>query len=345
METELNSNILQLKLVGTGLLKLLTLMAESGYGQGEMIHLLLKDDKEMCKQVSVVSALIIKNPKILHKILVKQGALYTIIEMIVNKSETKSNEAAMGLTALAKQLKIKIPKYDAIRLCDENVDLAVESDIESTGNDDDSVTFVSGSIREATGDDNRPRTRFNEETLTKVSDVFNRMFNSDFRESKNKEVVMKDQSIEGIKYFLDCVKQYSNDRPLRRPVKNDVTTSSESEAAIAAEDSGKSKVVITAALEAYDICHVYLLPELEKDIFNMIIYLVDANNILDIFHFSMKHHKQDLTELAINYYLTSNLAGDVKVKIFREADDSDYYKEWNELILDTIVYTCQNLIS
>lgn len=154
---------------------------------------------------------------------------------------------------------------------------------------------------------------------------------------------MKNQSIEGIKYFLECVERYSKQKPLRRPVRPDAKLSGDGDTL--ASDNAAPSVVIMAALEAYDICHVYLLPELEKDIYNMIIYLLDADNILEIFQFSMKHHKQELTELSINYFLTSNLPGDVKVRIFRNADDSDYYKEWNELILDTIVYTCQNLFS
>lgn len=318
-------------------------MAETGYGRGEMAHLLLKDDKGISKQVSIISALVIRDPKILNTLLLKHGGLYTIIELIVNKSEQLSNEAAVGLTALAKQLKIKIPKYDATRLCDENILLKIDID---SANDivEDCVTFVSGSSEPDASGDNRPRARFSEETLTKVSDVFNRMFNSDFKESKNKEVTMKNQSIEGIQYFLDCVEQYSKQRPLRRPVINgEAKTTSDNE--IATSSNSQLKVIIMAALEAYDICHVYLLPELEKDIYNMIIYLLDADNVLDIFQFSMKHHKQELTELSINYFLTSNLASDVKVRIFRNADNSDYYKEWNELILDTIVFTCQNLIS
>lgn len=320
-------------------------MAETGYGRGEMIHLLLKDDKGMCKQVSIISALIIKDPKILNTLLLKHGGLYTIIELIVNKSEQLSNEAAIGLTALSKQLKIKIPKYDSSRLCEENVMLDTEcaNECMEQNADENFVTFVSGLSEQNTDGDNRPRIRFSEETLTKVSDVFNRMFNSDFKESKNKEVLMKNQSIEGIKYFLDCVEQYSKQKPLRRPV--NVNKKSSSDCQTDTSDSAQSNVVIMAALEAYDICHVYLLPELERDIHNMIIYLLDADNILDIFQFSMKHHKQELTELSINYFLTSNLPGNVKVRIFRNADDSDYYKEWNELILDTIVYTCQNLIS
>lgn len=49
-----------LKFVGRGLLDLLNKIAETGYGRGEMAHLLLKEDKQMHKQVSIVSAMLIR---------------------------------------------------------------------------------------------------------------------------------------------------------------------------------------------------------------------------------------------------------------------------------------------
>lgn len=328
--------------MGSGLLNLLNEMAETGYGRGEMAHLLLKDDKEMHKQVSIISALIIRDPKILNTLLLKHGGLYTIIELILTKGEKLSNEAAMGLTALAKQLKINIPKYDSLQISKTEVIVSgnrVSGD--KTPNDEEpTVTFISEV--EATNGETESRVQFSEKILTENSDVFNRMFNSDFKESKDKEVILKNQSIFGIKYFLDCIEQYSENRPLRKPVS--VLTIHNDQLCSSNLNHKKKSTIIIAALEAYDICQIYLLPELEKNIFNMIIYLLDADNILDIFLFSIKHHKQELTELSINYFLSSNISSEIKVKVFRNADDSDYYKEWNELILDTIVYTCQNLI-
>lgn len=35
-------------------------MAETGYAKGEMEHVFLKDDKEMCKRVSIIAAMIIR---------------------------------------------------------------------------------------------------------------------------------------------------------------------------------------------------------------------------------------------------------------------------------------------
>lgn len=50
----------QLRLVGEGLLSTLKDMAETGYGRGEMAHILLKGDRKMHKQIAVVTTYIIR---------------------------------------------------------------------------------------------------------------------------------------------------------------------------------------------------------------------------------------------------------------------------------------------
>lgn len=97
---------LQLKFVGAGLLNLLSETAENGYGRGEMVHILLKDDKQMHKQVSVISAMIIRDKKVLHTLLIKHGGLYTMIDLILTKDEQLTNEAATGLTGKYNQKNI-----------------------------------------------------------------------------------------------------------------------------------------------------------------------------------------------------------------------------------------------
>lgn len=204
------------------------------------------------------------------------------------------------------------------------------ADADDWMDDENLVTFVSGDPMDELNESNM--IRFSERILTENSDVFNRMFNSDFQESKNKQVFLKKQSIEGIRYFLNCIKQQSMEMTLRAPVLRNTTK----------DTVTTTKITLKAALEAYDMCQIYLLPELEADILNMIVYLLSADNILDLFIFSMQHHKQELTEMSINYFLTANLPSTDKVKVFRAADDCEFFKEWNDLILDTIAYTCQN---
>lgn len=297
--------------------------AENGYGRGEITHFLLKNDKQMHKQVSVISAMIIRDKKVLHTLLIKHGCLYTMIELILTKNEPLTNQAASGLTAVAKTLNISSASYDSSRI--SKLETVVKGDgiIDNEWSDDENlVSFVSSEHNEPSN-----TVQFSERILTESSDVFNRMFNSDFQESKNKQVILKNQSIEGIRYFLDCIKQHAEGKALRKPVD---------------KTANDTICTLKAALESYDMCQIYLLPELEQDILNMITYLLSSDNILELFIFSMQNHKQELTEMAINSFLTSKWTSEEKVKVFRAADDCDYFKEWNDLILDTIAYTCQN---
>lgn len=320
-----------MKFVGAGLLNLLNETAENGYGRGEMAHFLLKNDKQMHKQVSVISAMLIRDKKVLHTLLIKHGGLYTMIELILTKDEKLTNEAATGLTALARTLEIATPKYETSQI--SKLETVVGGDCfheaDNWDEDESLVAFISGDQNNESNESNT--IRFSERILTENSDVFNRMFNSDFQESKNKQVFLKEQSIEGIRYFLNCVKQHALGKALRSPVIENAT-----------EMETTTATILKAALEAYDMCQIYLLPELEKDIFNMIVYLLSPANILELFIFSMENHKQELTEMSINFFLTSKWAANEKVKVFRAADDCEYFKEWNDLILDTIAYTCQN---
>lgn len=320
-----------MKFVGEGLLKLLNETAENGYGRGEMAHFLLKGTKEMHKQVSVISAMIIRDKKVLHMLLIKHNGLDTIMELILKKDDKLTNKAATALTALARTLDIATPNYDSSRISNGETIVGgnTYNDTDSWPEDEDLVSFVSG---KKTNDENNT-VRFSEHILTENSDVFERMFNSNFKESKNKQVVLNDQSIVGIRYFLDCIKQHSFGKALRIPV---IRNTSENDGNVT------TLTTLKAALEAYDMCQIYLLPEIEKDIYHMIVYLLNADNILELFIFSMQNHKQELTEMSINYFLTSNLTAVEKVKVMRDADDSEYFKEWNELILEIIVDTCQN---
>lgn len=309
----------QLKFVADGLLGQLTSIGESGHGQGEMAHHLLRSDKAMHQRVSVITAIIIRDPKLLHTLLIKLGALYTITHLIVSNGELLTGQAAVGLHALAKTLKITEPDFDAKTISGDTVNVAVD-DVEPNI---DVVTFV-GSDRS----DGSNFVRFNATLLAEMSEVFGRMLASDFRESQSKTIELKDRSVEGIRYFLDCLEQLSKKKPLRIPWLED----------------GQHTSAMEAALQAYDMCQMYLMPELEKDILNMITYLVDAGNLVEVFNFSMKMHKQELTELSVFYYLTSNnFSADERLQVFRSIDVGEYCKEWNDYILDTIAYTCQNL--
>lgn len=320
----LNSFKFQLKLVGEGLLNQLKAVGETGYGRGEMAHLLLKGDRQMNKQIAIVTTYIIGQPKFLHTLLVEHGGLYTVIECILANNDELSADAATGLTALSRQLQITVPAHDEHRI-DGRAGGFSAHERYTTAEDEQQdrvIVFIAGEDGETMDDGASNTVAFNRETLVRFSDVFASMLTNDFRESKDKQVRLKKQTLMGIRYFLDSVHQITAAKCLRRP---------------AARHIG-------AVLETYDMAQIYMLPDLEKDVFNLVVSLLAPSTALAVFEFSMSHHKPELSEIAINYYLSCGVSGDRKVAMCRAADDGEFSKEWNQMMLDAVVYTCQNLI-
>lgn len=263
------------------------------------------------------------------------------MEIILTKNDELCNEAASGLTALSEQLKISVPicdttkinmkqKFDEseVHISQENIDNGrVVTFIAGRIDSNDNVTSIysnstANNIMESQEYTTTNRVQFNEDVLIQFSDVFSKMLNSDFKESQNKEIVLQRQTLAGIKYFLHSIMQKWSGDMLHVP----------------------ENELIGAVLETYDMCQIYMLPELEKDVMNVILYMINATTALRIFEFSMAEHKQELSEITINYYLCANIPGPLKVQMYRAADNSEYCKEWNQMMLDSVVYTCQNLI-
>lgn len=342
----------QLKLVGAGLLAQLTAVGETGYGRGEMARLLLRGDRRTHAQIAVVTTYIISQPKYLHTLLVEHGGLYTVLECILCKSTGCTGgdgddadmpttnghgtdgrraglaaEAATGLTALAQVLDITVPAGDQQQI-ERTPGFSMSTAYVEPGEDDDAaaadddtiIWFVAG---DAEPTDAGERVAFDRGTLVAYSDVFASMLQNDFRESHEKQIRLRRQTIAGIRYFLDAVQQLAAGRCVRLP----------------------SAAHIDAVLETYDMAQVYMLPALEGAVFNMVLHLLAPSTALRVFEFAMRQHKAQLADIAVAYYLGCRVGGERKVRMYREADDSEFYKEWSQLMLDTVVYTCQSRIS
>lgn len=288
-----------------------------------MAHLLLKGDRRMNKQIAIVTTYIIGQPKFLHTLLVEHGGLYTVMECILANNDDLSADAATGLTALSRQLKITVPDHDEQRIDYRGGGFSPTEryTTEEDEQQDRVIVFIAGEEADSSSTKNGT-VDFNRETLVGFSEVFASMLNNDFRESKDKQIRLKKQTILGIRFFLDSVNQVTSSKCIRRP-------------------AGRH---IGAVLETYDMAQIYMLPDLEKDVYNLIISLLAPETVLAVFEFAMSHHKPELSEIAINYYLSCNVAGTRKVDMCRAADDGEFSKEWNQMMLDAVVYTCQNLI-
>lgn len=285
----------------------------------------------MHQQVATIIPLIIRDRQKLQRLLIKLGALYTITNLILSKGHALSNQAAIGLHALAKTLQIPEPALDRRTVTGDPFNVAATDAGYKWTNKDILVKFVG-----ADRPDGNNTVQFSERIIKRTCEVFDRMLCGDFRESKNNEVILKNQSIQGIRYFLDCVRQRAIRKPLRVPTVGKQNAQQQS-------TEPQQITPMRATLEAYDMCQVYLLPELEKDILAMITFILDARNFLELFTYSMETHKQELTELAGSFYLTSDdVTAEERVEVFRLVDDSDYGREWNDLILDTVAYSCMS---
>lgn len=244
------------------------------------------------------------------------SGIYTVMDIILTKCDNLANDAARGLTSLSHVLNIKVPKHTNKNI---NNEVRFDEKIEFDKNSGQSlITIIAGKSPSETN-----RIEFNEDVLMKSCDVFSRMLNTDFKESHEKQINLTNQTIEGVKYFLHVITQSSNKQSLHVP----------------------NSDLINAVLETYDMTKIYMLTELETDVFNVIVYMLNESTVLKIFRFSMLNHKPELTELAINYYLSANIFGELKVNMYREADNSEYDKEWNQMILDAVVYTIQNMMT
>lgn len=248
--------------------------------------------------------------------LVECSGIYTIMEIILTKNDSLANDAVIGLSSLSDVLNITVPKGSRKNI---NRNIQYDADMEFTQTNGQSViTVIAGKSPESNN-----RIDFNEEILMKSCDVFSRMLNTDFKESHEKRINLTNQTIEGVKYFLHVILQSSNKQSLHVP----------------------SSELITAVLETYDMTKVYMLTELEEDVFNVIVCMLNESTVLKIFQFSMLNHKPELTELAINYYLSASIFAELKVNMYREADNCEYDTEWNQMILDAVVCTLQNMIT
>ncbi|XP_055906051.1 uncharacterized protein LOC129941449 [Eupeodes corollae] len=301
----------ELKTGGIGFLETLTNVGETHYGKGELARLLRSDDASQ-KRASIAVGFIIKNHRILYHLLTECSVLFTLINMILTEDSEFTTEAVEALTAMSQStLDIAIPDSDKESFdCDQifnDQNTSAESydcDMKFIVHDNDEEISVS----------------FNKKLLSDVSEVFNSMLNSDFREGNEGEIHLKAYSASGLRYFLNLIELRSQNKPPNIPPVE------------------KYKSVI----EAFELSRVYIIPQLEKVIFNVMVFLLDETNCQSVLEWSMKNYHAELTEIAINYYLCSNIDAHNKIKLFRKADFSMYSNEWNQMITDAVLVRCKD---
>lgn len=283
----------------------------SGYGIGELTHLLLKGEKQMQIQAAIMTLYLIKGSKPLYILLFLHNALDIVFNIIFNDANNDyAYYASNGISVMAHNLNIKMHN-------DLNEDLSIME--KSTYFDDgcqdgsdctDVVTFIAKNDEEI---------QFNRQILIESSDFFKTMFESDFREAQENTVQLKNISALGLKYFLRLIIETKD---------NDIETVCVSHNMV-------------SALEAYGLSKVYLLTRIEIVLLYVIKSTISYLNVLDVFEWSLKNYDNELLSTSISFYLASeNLTGKEKTIMLNKAYNSSFKEQWVQRMKDTISLKC-----
>lgn len=298
----------KMKIISRDLLKSYGTVAESGYGRGEFAHFLLTGDDELKKKVAVNLIYIISCPMILNDMLFRFKALDLVFDVIFNE-QILASEACDGVTSLSRNLNIQTPSEDELfkKLIPE--DFIYDENLVESGNSE-KVKFLlkDGEIS------------FDRNTMKSSSEVFNSMLSSEFRENKENEIKFPDYTMESMKYFCQVLKMNEN-RKLKiiAPRVNN----------------------IDMILNSYELSILYIINDIQKPLLNVIKTIMDETNVLKVFEWSLRNINQELLISAMCYFLSGRIEGKKKLKLYLEANKSQFSKEWKELVIDTISMKCQ----
>ncbi|XP_013100078.1 uncharacterized protein LOC106082233 [Stomoxys calcitrans] len=324
---------------GFGFLDTLTSVGECNYGKEELARLLRSDDVISQKRAAITVGYLIRSKPLLYQFLNDGNALTLLLGIILSsRQDDFTAEAVDALTCMSRYtLGINVPQLNGDKRLDE-YDEFVEDAGQSLHEHCDMRFVVHAPLREneastegsesfecVEDDKNTTSTAttnvdFNKALLCSTSDVFNTMLNSDFREGKEGEIHLRNYTVSGLRYFLNLIVRKSKNLKYNIPPADKYS----------------------ALLEAFEMSRIYIIPEMEQFVLQMLIALLDETNCLDVLEWSMKNYHVELTEMTINYYLCSSLSTEAKVNLFRTADYSTYSTEWFQMIMEAILARCRN---
>lgn len=304
-----------------GFLDTLTSVGECNYGKEELARLLRSDDEISHKRAAITVAYIIRSKPLLYQFLNDGNALHVLLNVILSaKQDEFTAEAVDSLTCMSRfTLGIDIPQTAADKRLDE-YDVFIENDTSQSLYDNCDMRFlVHDPNSQEDNNKNVTAIAFNKSVLCSTSEVFNTMLNSDFREGNEGEIHLRTYTVSGLLYFLNLIVRQSKNLKMNIPPPDKYFT----------------------LLEAFEMSRIYIIPEMEQFVLQLLISQLDESNCLSVLEWSLKNYHVELTEMSINYYLCSNLTTDAKVKLFRTADYSTYSAEWFQMIIETVLSRCR----
>uniref|UniRef100_A0A182VZB8 ARMC5-like ARM-repeats domain-containing protein n=1 Tax=Anopheles minimus TaxID=112268 RepID=A0A182VZB8_9DIPT len=311
------------------LMSLFGSVGETGYGQGEIAHILRTGERDLKLRVAIIVLFVVRDTRILHKLLFDMKVLEMVMDFILDEGTEQQQQqqrlngiACCAITRLSQNLaifgeeedtgtpseKLEAKEFDnTVTICDESalsVDEKVMFRVRSSPTAPQETVFVSKAL------------------LIEGSEVFRRMFDGDhFIESKNNEVHLHEPiSADGLRYFFYLV---------RLQTLNKLT------------GMAPPPKVIEASLDALSLAQKYLLPTIEKPVMNIVKTLLNDDCVLNVFEWSLRNYNQELLVASTYYFLYSDISGAAKWKLYRAANRSCYRDEWRRLLTETILYRVQ----
>lgn len=302
----------------------LTSVGECNYGKEELNRLLRCNNPITQKKAAITIAYIIKNKQLLYGFLNDGNALSILLNIILSKKHDEYTiQAIDALTCMIRySLGIQTPSIESensINSYDKYIDDETKP-LHSTCDIRFIVYSTSSQNTHCEVRNNSPvSVEFNKKLLCSISEVFNTMLNSDFREGNEGEIHLKQYSVKGLRYFLNLIVRHSLKQKVNMP------------------PNDQPHIL----LEAFEMSRVYIIPDLEKCILDLLILQLNEFNCLSIFEWSMKNYHQELSEIVMNYYLCCTLNSKAKVALFHTANYSTYSTEWFEMILHIVFSKCR----
>lgn len=324
--------------VGHRLFHLMAEIGETGYGMGELAHALLAGKLAEKRQSAIIATFIIKKPvKLSHLLLHCQG-LSIIFDYIFQKEDYVDEDdlklcchACDGLTMMSINLRIRVddPKHkDLLIEFSNNFQEEYEQIYKRSGSakkaPTDIVTFFVKDAKEL---------KFDKEILIELSDVFKSMLTGQFLESKNNEVQFNDVHEDALRYFFYIMLYVDHNKELVQDWKNGEK--------VPLNIASPSDDNMMHALSAFELSLKYIVTEVELVLLVIVKQLFTSKSVLGVFEWSLDHCNEGLLEASIHYCLTARITGKEKYELFRAALNHKYYKQWKEMITDTLLSKIQ----
>uniref|UniRef100_A0A182JAL4 ARMC5-like ARM-repeats domain-containing protein n=1 Tax=Anopheles atroparvus TaxID=41427 RepID=A0A182JAL4_ANOAO len=306
-------------------------VGETGYGQGEIAHILRTGERELKLRVSIIVLFVVRDTRLLHKLLFDMKVLETVMDFILGEGVAPipdeqqarlSGIACSAITQLAQNLSIFGEEEDtgtpSEKLEAKEFDNTLTICDESPASTDERVTF-----RVRNGASGPEETVLvSKALLVEGSEVFRRMFEADhFIESVKNEVQLQEPiSADGLRYFFYLI---------RLQTVNKLT------------GMAPPPKVIEASLDALSLAQKYLLPAVERSVLNIVKTLLNDDCVLNVFEWSLRNYNQELLVASTYYFLYSDISGAAKCKLYRAANRSSYRDEWRRLLTETILFRIQ----